>query len=103
MLIDIGLLRAVLPGGPLYLAWGYRAELPCMGFPAPPPGRPCIDTLSPGRRQAAGSQDRPMSALLLALQVALLAARRLAPSSSLASLSISQAEPLAACADTQAP
>ena len=39
-----------------------------------------------------------MSALPLALQVALLAARRLALPSSLASLAISQAQPLAAYA-----
>lgn len=64
----------------------------------PPPGRPHADTLSLGRRRAAGSQDRPMSAITLALQVALLAARRLAPPSSLASLAISQAQPLAAYA-----
>lgn len=44
-----------------------------------------------------------MSALLLTLQVAQLAARRLAPPSSLASLSRAPAQALAACADTQAP
>jgi len=82
---------------------GFPRNFDCHGVPSAPPGQPHADTLSPGRRRAAGSQARPMSALLLALQVALLAARRLAPPSSLASLSRAPAQALAAYVDTQAP